>query len=466
MTVTDSIFSLVKKARLAQETIQSYTQAELDRLTHAVAWAVMQPERNKLLSEMAVEETGLGRVEDKITKNYRKTLGLLRDLSGKKTTGILRKIPELGLTELARPIGVIGALVPSTNPVATPINKIINALKCGNAIVISPSPKGAKVFQKLLGFISDELKKIKAPPDLVQAMPLPPSKVDTAELMKFVDLVVVTGSQNNVRAAYSSGTPAIGVGTGNVTTIVDSSADIFETAHKIRMSKSFDNATSCSSENNVVCLAEIYDLFQDALRKEGGKILNEAEQQKLLQCLWQDGKLNPKLIAKDAQFIAKQCEIQTETKTLFLVAECPNTNLATNEQNLLARERIAPVLTLFKADNFLAAKNITKSLLQNQGAGHSLGIHTKKDSQILELAQEMPSCRVIVNQAHCFATGGAFNNGLPFSLSMGCGSWGKNSISENLNYRHYMNITRISQEIPANEPTMESILGDYIQEYG
>ena len=163
MTVTDSIFSLVKTARLAQETIQSYTQAELDRLTHAVAWAVMQPERNKLLSEMAVEETGLGRVEDKITKNYRKTLGLLRDLSGKKTTGILRKIPELGLTELARPIGVIGALVPSTNPVATPINKIINALKCGNAIVISPSPKGAKVFQKLLGFISDELKKIKAP---------------------------------------------------------------------------------------------------------------------------------------------------------------------------------------------------------------------------------------------------------------------------------------------------------------
>ncbi len=466
METANSIPALVQKARLAQETIQSYTQAELDKLTHAVAWAVMQPERNSLLSKMAVEETGLGKVEDKITKNYRKTLGLLRDLSKKKTVGIIHKIPELGLTELARPIGVIAALVPSTNPIATPINKIINALKCGNAIIVSPSPKGAKVFQKLLEFITEELKKIKAPLDLIQAMPLPPSKVDTAELMKLVDLVLVTGSQNNVRAAYSSGTPAIGVGTGNVTTIVDSSADIFETAHKICMSKSFDNATSCSSENNVVCLAEVYDLFQDALKKEGGKILNEAEKQKLLQCLWQDGKLNSKLIAKDALFIAKQCGIETEEKTLFLVAECTDTNLATSEQNLLTRERMSPVLTLFRVADFLLAKRLARSLLQNQGAGHSLGIHTKKDSQILELAQEMPSCRVIVNQAHCFATGGAFNNGLPFSLSMGCGSWGKNSISENLNYRHYMNITRISQEIPANEPTMESILGDYIQRYG
>ena len=229
---------LVARARIAQRAFETGAdQARYDTAALAAAWALMEPERNVELAQMAVETTGLGNVNDKIRKNFRKTLGLLRDIKSARTTGILSDNPETGIVEIARPIGVVGAVVPSTNPVATPTNNVVNALKCGNAIILSPSPRGAAVCEKLVGYMHAEFEKIGLDRDLVQMVPAPSSKAKTQRLMETVDRLVVTGSQDNVRRAYSSGTPAIGVGAGNVTVIVDETADLASAAQKITDSK-------------------------------------------------------------------------------------------------------------------------------------------------------------------------------------------------------------------------------------
>lgn len=272
-----TIDEIIHKARIAQKLFEQFNQQQVDEVVTAVAWAICKPQNNQKISEFAVSSTGLGKIEDKITKNRRKTLGLLRDLKGITTVGVISENKKKGIIEISRPVGVVGAITPSTNPAATPINNILNALKCRNAIIISPSPAGLSVFNFLLDFIHLELRKLNAPTDLVQAVPEPVTKELTKELMKKVDLVIVTGSQNNVREAYSSGTPAIGVGAGNATVIVDETSNLEDAAVKIKSSKIFDNSTSCSSENNLVIVSQIYDSFVEELQKVGGILLNERE---------------------------------------------------------------------------------------------------------------------------------------------------------------------------------------------
>ena len=261
--------ALMARARSAQARYaDGADQAHYDRAAQAAAWAVMEPARNAELAEMAVATTGLGNVSDKIQKNHRKTLGLMLDIAAVRTCGIVNEDHDLRITEIARPIGVVGAVVPSTNPVATPVNNVINALKCGNAIILSPSPKGIEVCVRLLECIHAEFDKIGVDRDLVQMIPPPGTKARTQRLLETADLVIVTGSQDNVRRAYSSGTPAIGVGAGNATVIVDETADVKAAAQKIAASKTFDNATSCSSENAVIAVDAIYDELVDALAKK------------------------------------------------------------------------------------------------------------------------------------------------------------------------------------------------------
>ena len=205
---------LLARARAAQARYESgATQARYDRASQAAAWALLEPDRNRTLSELAVRSTGLGRVADKVTKNHRKTLGLMRDIAHVATCGVIADDPERGITEIARPIGVIGAVVPSTNPVATPANNMINALKCGNAIVLSPSPGGLEACRLLLDYVHREFTRVGIDPELVQMIPAPANKTRTGRLLETVDLALATGSQDNVRRAYTCGTPAIGVGT-------------------------------------------------------------------------------------------------------------------------------------------------------------------------------------------------------------------------------------------------------------
>jgi len=448
------------RARAAQARFcENPAQQRYDRAALAVGWAVMEPSRNRELAELAVQATGLGNVEDKIAKNHRKTLGLLRDIRDARTCGTVREDRELGLTEIARPVGVVGAVTPSTNPVATPANNIINALKCGNAIILAPSPAGAQACERLIGYIHAEFAKIGEDPGLVQMLPAPPSKVKTQRLMETVDLIVVTGSQDNVRRAYTSGTPAIGVGTGNATVIVDETADVAEAAKRIAASKTFDYATSCSSENALIVLDAVRETFLAAAHAAGGRLLDAAQTQKVKDALWQDGKLSRDMIARDAATVMRVAGItvpEPETARFFLApAE------AIGPEEPLSGEKLSLVTALYTATDFADAKAKAWRILLHQGAGHSVGLHSALDDRAVELGQDLPTCRVIVNQPHCFATGGSFENGLPFSLSMGCGTWGGNSIDDNLHYRHFLNRTKIARPIPPRAPAVEEIFADY-----
>lgn len=460
------VLQLIEKARAAQLDYERNGSQKIYRMAaKAAAWALMEPERNQTFSTMAVTDTTLGNVDDKITKNYRKTLGLLRDLETATSYGVTERNTKKGLTEIARAKGVIGAIVPSTNPVATPTNNIINAVFCGNAIILAPSPKGQAVCEALIAAVHHEFDKIGVNRDLVQMLTQPASKAKTQTLMENVDLVIVTGSQDNVRRAYTSGTPALGVGAGNVPVIIDETADYVAAAQKIVASKSFDNSTSCSSENALIIVDDAFDEMIAALEAQGIYRLNETDAVTLKKALFLDGGLNRDLIAKDASTILERLDIQLENigatpKVLLIDGQ------GTGEGFPESGEKLSPVSALYRADDFDHALDITAEMLDYVGAGHSVGLHSQNMERAEFIAQHLPTSRVIVNQPHAFATGGAFNNGLPFSLSMGCGSWGGNSIHDNLHYIHYMNISKVVVPIDGEEPALASLMGDYWQEVG
>ena len=461
--VVDLVAELVTNARKAQEIYAGYDQEAVDEVVTAVAWTLMDSANNNRLAEQAVADTGLGNVADKITKNHRKTLGLLRDLKRAKSVGVIAEYPEKGIIEIARPVGVVAAVVPSTNPVATPYNKTLNALKGGNAVILAPSPKGQAVCDEVVKLMRSALRQVGAHEDLVQKLPSPVNKAVTQELMQQADLVVVTGSQNNVRAAMTSGTPSIGVGAGNVPSIVDETADLTDAAVKITASKTFDNATSCSSENSLIIVDAVYDQMIAALQAKGARLLDADEKEQLRETMWIDGKLSGAVTAKSSDEILAQAGIETKATapvSIILVEEA-----SPNKNSKFSDEKLSPVLTVFRARDFEHACELTEAVLNINGKGHSISLHSQDKDRMMYLGLNLPVCRVIVNQAHCFATGGSFDNGLPFSLSMGCGTWGGNIISDNMNYRHYLNTTRIATTIEPDEPELEEIFGDYWRKY-
>ena len=293
--------------------------------------------------------------------------------------------------------------------------------------------------------------------DLVQMIPGRGSKEKTQRLLEISDLVVVTGSQNNVKRAYTCGTPAVAVGAGNVTVIVDETADLAEAATKIKASKTFDNATSCSSENAVVVLDEIFEAFMAEVAKTGGALVSDEAAIKAR--LWPDGHLNRAVIAQDAPAMIEALGLrdQVPAGTEYIAVE----TTGIGPEHPLSGEKLSRVLALYRARDFEEAMAITRRIQLHMGAGHSVGLHSRDDARAVALANAIPTCRVIVNQAHCFATGGAFNNGMPFSLSMGCGSWGGNSIDDNLNWKHFLQTTKIVREIPPVEPSLDDIFGGY-----
>ena len=457
---TQVVARLIARARAAQVIAERYDQAQADRVCAAAAWAIIEPSRNRALAELAVRDTGLGNVADKIQKNHRKTLGLMRDLHGAKSVGVIAESKATGITEIARAAGVVGAITPSTNPGATPANMIINAMKGRNAIILAPSPKGASTAELLLQYVYAEFDRVGAPHDLVQVLPSPVSKASTYELLRQVDLIVATGSQANIRAAYSSGKPAFGVGAGNVAVIVDASADLAAAAERIVRSKMFDNATSCSSENSVVIVDAVFEPMIAALEAQGCMLLRGDEKAQLQNVMFPVGKLSSAVTAKTAPEIAAVAGLNRVAAARVLMV---------NERGIgkdypFSGEKLSPVMAVYWAADFDAAAKIVNDIYAFQGAGHSVGIHAspeRADELALHLGLTLPVARVIVNQAHCIATGGGFDNGLPFSLSMGCGTWGGNSFSDNLTYRNFLNITRIARPIPQNMPDESVLFADY-----
>jgi len=428
----------------------------------AVAWSLYKPENAQHLAELSVKDTGIGNVADKIIKNQRKTFGALRDLMRARTVGVIENDTGHGIIKYGKPVGVVAAITPSTNPAATPVNKTMMALKGANAIVIAPSPAGWSSTNATVELMRGALEKVGAPLDLVQILPQPVSRNMTRLLMEQADLIVATGSQNNVRAAYSSGTPAIGVGAGNVPVIIDSNADLTDAAQKICASKTFDNSTSCSSENSLVILDDRYQEAIAALKTAGAYRCSEAERELIRAKLWVDGNLNRDLIAKDADEFAEGVGLDESARQarFFLVEE------AFDPESPFADEKLSLVLTVYRARDFDHAVELVKNILDVQGKGHSCGIHTRNLDHPVRLAEEIDVVRVLVNQAHTFGNGGSFNNALNFTLSMGCGTWGGNSISENLNYKHFINITHLVTTAAEDKPTEEALFGAYHARYG
>ena len=455
---------LIEDARAAMAEYESANQARVDEAVTALAWSIYKPERAKELAELAVTDTGLGNVESKIIKNQRKTFGCLRDLMRVRTVGVIEELPEKGLVKYAKPVGVVAAIAPSTNPAATPVNKAMFAVKGRNAVIVAPSPAGRNTTTKTCEYMRAELEKIGLPANLVQVLPAPVNKALTQELMNQSDLVVCTGSQNNVRRAYSSGTPAIGVGAGNVPVIIDSTADLPDSAEKIMLSKCFDNATSCSSENSVTIVEEVYEDAIKALQAAGGYLCTAADKQNIQDTLWIDGHLNRKVIAKDADVFARTCGLPeaAESAEFFMVED----DKGVGKGKPFSDEKLSLALTIYKARNFAEAKAHVQNILDFVGMGHSVGIHTKDQAHATALAEDLRVVRVLVNQAHTFGNGGSFDNGLNFTLSMGCGTWAGNSISENLNYKNFINVTHLVSSIPEDKPAEEEMFGAYWQKYG
>lgn len=460
---TEQVAALVARARAAQDAYENLNEGRVNEAVTALAWAIYKPENARRLAELAVEDTGLGNVDSKVIKNTRKTFGTLRDLLRAKTIGVISEEPEKGLVKYGKPVGVVGAVCPSTNPAATPVNKAMMALKGGNPVIIAPSPAGYKTTAETVNLMREELKKCGHPEDLVQILPAPVSKELTQQLMNQVDLAVVTGSQNNVKRAMSSGTVAIGVGAGNVPVIIDTSADLDDAAEKICASKIFDNATSCSSENALVILDDVYEDALAALQRAGGWRCSAAECEQVRENLWVDGKLNRRVIAKDADVTADVMGLpEAACNAKFFMVEQDQVG----GKHSFADEKLSLFLTVYRAKDFDDAKSIVRQILDVTGKGHSTGIHTKDPQHARELAEETDVVRVLVNQAHTFGNGGSFENCLPFTLSMGGGTWAGNTISENLNYRHFINITHLVTTIPEDRPSEEALFGDYWAKYG
>lgn len=459
---SEIVGQIVEQARRAQRTFANASQERADEAVAAVAWSLYKPENARALAELAVKDTGLGNVEDKVVKNQRKTFGTLRDLLRRKSVGVIEHDEARGIVKYAKPVGVVAAVTPSTNPSATPVNKAMMALKGRNAVIVSPSPSGLQTTTRTVEMMRDALKRINLPADLVQVLP-GASKAMTDVLMKAVDLVVVTGSQNNVRAAYASGTPAIGVGAGNVPVIIDESADLDAAANKIMQSKCFDNSTSCSSENSVVILDAIYDRAIAALTRAGGWMADRQQRETIQTALWPDGKLSRELIARDAKVFAERVGLPEDAKQarFFMVEET-----GVGKQHPFSGEKLSLVLAVYRAADFEHAKEQVRRILDHQGRGHSCGIHTQDMNHARDLAEDLDVVRVLVNFAHTFGNGGGFNSGLNFTLSMGCGTWGRNSISENLNLDHFLNITHLVTPIPEDKPTEEELFGHLWQKYG
>ena len=459
----ERVAALVARGRAAMQAFAGAGQARVDEAVTALAWSIYKPEHAKELAELAVRDTGMGNVADKISKNQRKTFGTLRDLLRARTVGVIEELPALGLVKYAKPVGVVAAITPSTNPSATAVNKAMMAVKGRNAVIVSPSPGGLATGTRTVQLMREGLERIGAPADLVQVLPEPATKSLTRALMEACDLVVATGSQSNVRAAHRSGTPAIGVGAGNVPVIIDETADLNAAARKICASKSFDNATSCSSENSLIIVDAVYDEALRALQAAGGYLADDTERDLIARTHWEGGRISRRVLAKAAAVFARETGLPEHAgqSRFFMVEET-----GTGPEYPFSDEKLSLVLAVYRVPDFAAAIAQVRAILDFRGRGHSCGIHTADMVRARQLAEQLDVVRVLVNMAHTFGNGGGFDSGLNFTLSMGCGTWQGNSISENLSYRHFINVTHLATTIPEDRPSEAALFGAHWARYG
>ena len=456
----EEVAAMVERAHAAQAQIAHYNQEQVNELITAMVWAVAREDRSEEIARFTVNETQLGNYEGKYLKIHRKTRATLMDIIDDKSVGVIEEDLERNLVKIAKPVGVIGALSPSTNPEATPVIKGISAVKGRNAIIVAPHPR-AKLTNKLIcDYMREAIVAVGGPADLVQSIDIP-SMEKTNELMRQCDRVLATGGEAMVSAAYSSGTPALGVGVGNAVITVDDSADLDEAADKIRISKTLDLAASCSSDNSVLVFESIYDEFLEKLKREGGYLIEGEDKQKLQNVLWKDGVLNAKIVAQHALNITGQAGIDLPEGKQFLIV--PETG--TGPDHPFSGEKLTVTMALYKVKDIDEAIELTNSIQAYQGQGHSCGIYSYNDANIMKLAEATRTSRVMVNQPQAASNSGNLWNGMRQTFSLGCGSWGGNSINHNITWRDLVNETWVSKPfaktkvIPSDEELFGAVIG-------
>jgi sulfoacetaldehyde dehydrogenase len=451
------IAGLVARSRAAQELIEHASQEEVDELVRRIAWSAVQPDFARALAEKLVEESGMGYVPHKEAKIHTKIRGALRDMKGKKSVGVVEENKERGIIKIAKPMGVIGALIPVTNGEATPIAKAMFAIKTRNSIILAPHPRAVATNTMAVERMRGVLKEAGYPEDLV--IGVEQVTVETSnELLRQSDMNIATGGAGMVKAAYSSGTPTQGVGAGNAVSVVDDTADLREAADKIMRSKTFDHATSCSTENSILIQEEIYDAFIAELEKVGGYLVKGDEKNKLRDTMW-DPKtrvLNRKIVAQTAGRIAELAGIDLPKGKTFLMIE----EDGVGPDHPFAEEKLSVTTALFKWKFFEEALDLVNRITAHSGAGHSCGIHSTDEAHIRQLGLTARVSRIMIRQPQCLANSGAWTNGMPMSLTLGCGSWGGNSTSSNVNWEHLLNYTWLSYPVPSNQPTDEELFGN------
>jgi len=457
-----TIRKLIERARAAQEEIEFWPQEKVDEMVAAVGWQLYQKPHAEACAKLAIEETGMGVYEDKLLKHKKKTLGVLRDLHGLQTVGVIERDESKGLVKIAKPVGVIGALTPVTNASSTLAANGLPMLKTRNSVIFSPHPKAKETCRLTCDFMREGLRQVGAPEDLVVNIQEPSIPL-TQELMKQVDLVVATGGGAMVKAAYSSGTPAYGVGAGNAVVVVDETADLPQAAHKIYLGKVFDNATSCSAENSAVFQETVFDKMVKLLTEEGGYLCNPEEKAGLKAVMWPDGThLSSKVVGQPAAKIAGLAGIQSEKPIKFLMV----VGEAIGTEDMFSAEKLSPVLTIWKYDTFDKAISLVADITRFSGYGHSCGIHSNNQQHIQELALRARVSRIMVNQVQTYGNSGNYDNGMPVALTLSCGTWGGNIVSENVHWKHFLNTTWVSSPIPQSIPDESVIFEDHWDRFG
>ncbi len=460
--MADNLTEMIKKARAAQKIVEYWPQEKVDEMVAAAAWEVYKQENAESCAKLAAEETGMGIYGHKLIKHQKKTIGTLRDLDGVKTVGIIEEDKAKGLIKIAKPVGVIGALTPVTNPTSTPPGNGLPILKTRNAVIFAPHPRAKGCTGLAVEYMRKGLEKVGAPADLLQCIKEPSVEL-TQELMKIVDLIVATGGAGMVKAAYSAGTPAYGVGAGNAVMVVDETADLKDAAHKIFLGKTFDNATSCSSENSAVIQASVFDAMVENLKAEGGYLCSSDEKEKLRKVMWPDGShLNKDIVAQPILKIAGLAELNVPESTKFLMVMGEKIG----PEDMFGCEKLSPVLTLWKVGEFTEAIDHVERITAFCGFGHSCGIHTTSYENMIELATKVKVSRIMVRQPQSYGNSGNYDNGMPFSMTLGCGTWGGNIVSENITWKHFLNTTWVSQPIDPVIPDENKLFGKHWEKFG
>jgi sulfoacetaldehyde dehydrogenase len=444
------------RARAAMTAVAGYDQATVDRLCRAVAWATANEQTFGRLTRMSVQESGMGSAEGVPARRW-KILGILRDALRTKSVGIIEEIPEKGIVKYAKPAGVIAGLLPVTNPLVTMVNMAINAIKCKDAVIFSPHPMSRTTALEIARVLRAALKRQGAPEDLILCLERPSIPL-AQELMSICDLTIATGGPAMVKAAYSSGKPAYGVGAGNATVVIDETADIAEAAMNTRISKTQNHGSGCSCDGNLLVEATVYDEVLDALQREGGYLASEDEKRLLEAAMWDaEGRRTLDTVARAANVIARKAGFTLPEGKSFIIVKEDKIGKA----HRFSGEKLSPVLAIFKYSGFDNLLRMVSEIFEVGGKGHSVGIASFDDEHIHRLASMAPVSRIMVRQPNVRGNAGSFTNGMPQTASLGCGTWGGNITSENISVKHYMNTTWVSRPIPEDKPDERELLGDF-----